>query len=215
MEISNKGIDLIKKYEGCRLKAYYCPSGVLTIGWGRTHGVYDGQVISQEQADQFFIEDVKKYYPNGNFNQNQFDALTSFAYNCGLGALNDVLYSGDIAGNMILYVNGSFGVLPGLQKRRKEEVELYNTRIVDNIVDNFSYSEDGIAIVLVDVLNVRDNPSLSSNVVATYNYGESFSYNRVILNDGYYWVEYTSFSGYIRYVASRTSDSSKIYLKCE
>ena len=52
MNISQRGIDLIKSYEGCRLTAYVCPGGVWTIGWGHTgNDVYEGQVITQAEAD--------------------------------------------------------------------------------------------------------------------------------------------------------------------
>lgn len=84
MNIGSKGINLIKSYEGCRLEAYLCPSNVWTIGWGHTKGVYKGQTITQAQADAMFLEDVKiyadavdKYNSRFNFNQNEFDALTS------------------------------------------------------------------------------------------------------------------------------------------
>lgn len=129
MRIGNKGIDLIKSFEGCSLVAYLCPSNVWTIGWGHTGGVYEGQRITQAQADQLFIEDIKKYEPTGNWNQNQFDALTSFSYNCGVGAMQSVIDSGDITGEMALYINGSNGVLQGLVRRRKAEIELFNTPI--------------------------------------------------------------------------------------
>lgn len=214
MNISEKGKMLIKKYEGCRLKAYYCPSGVLTIGWGHTGNVYEGQVITQGEADRLFDEDIKRYevaHKYGNFNQNQYDALTSFCYNCGEGALQKVIKSGDIPGTMLLYINGSNGPLEGLRRRRKEEVELYNTP-VDNIK---TYEEYGKAHVLVDVLNVRTAPSLDSKVAATYTKGEYFFYNKVYICNGYVWVNYVSWSGEQRYVASRKTDNSEIFLRCE
>ncbi|MGL5085959.1 MAG: lysozyme, partial [Clostridium sp.] len=132
MRISEKGKQLIKSYEGCRLTAYKCPAGAWTIGWGRTSGVFEGMQITQQQADDMFNEDVKRYEvpaKYGSFNQNQFDALTSFAYNCGMGALDDVLTSGYITDTMSLYRNGGGVVLPGLVRRRAEEVELYNTPV--------------------------------------------------------------------------------------
>ena len=97
MNISEKGLNLIKSFEGCVLTAYKCPAGILTIGWGNTKNVYEGMTITQAQADQFLVEDVQiyanavnKYVSKFNLNQNQFDALVSFAYNCGIGSLDSV-----------------------------------------------------------------------------------------------------------------------------
>ena len=61
MKTSDRGIALIKSFEGCRLTAYLCPSGVWTIGYGHTEGVSKGQVITQEQADIFLKSDLEKY----------------------------------------------------------------------------------------------------------------------------------------------------------
>ena len=150
MKITKSGIDLIKKYEGCRLTAYYCPSGVLTIGWGHTRNVHQGMTITQEKADQLFMEDIERYYPKGNWKQNEFNALTSFGYNCGIGAMQNIIDSGDITGQMSLYVNGNYGYLEGLAKRRKEEIKLFNTPF-ENIPSSItSYSETGIAKVICE-----------------------------------------------------------------
>ena len=136
MNLGTKGIELIKKYEGCRLTAYKCPGDVWTIGWGHTSGVYEGQTITQEEADRLFLEDVKiysnaveKYQERFNFTQNQFDALTSFAYNCGVGALANVMSvcntKKEIAEECKLYNKGGGVVLAGLVRRREEEYNLF------------------------------------------------------------------------------------------
>uniref|UniRef100_UPI0025DB36C7 lysozyme n=1 Tax=uncultured Clostridium sp. TaxID=59620 RepID=UPI0025DB36C7 len=98
MNISNRGLDLIKSFEGCSLTAYRCPSNKWTIGWGHTNGVHQGMVITQAQADQFLFEDVQRfvnavnqYQSRFNFNQNEYDALVSFTYNCGEGSLQAVM----------------------------------------------------------------------------------------------------------------------------
>ena len=89
MRISENGLNLIKSFEGCRLTAYKCPAGVWTIGWGHTGGVKAGQKITQAEADQMLVSDMTAYeskvnkYSKYNWNQNEFDALTSFAYNVG------------------------------------------------------------------------------------------------------------------------------------
>ena len=103
MRISEKGLNLIKEFEGCQLDAYRCPSHVLTIGWGHTGDVYEGQSITQEQADSILINDMVEYegYVNNcseltfTPNQNQFDALVSFTYNCGQGSLNTLVKDRD------------------------------------------------------------------------------------------------------------------------
>ena len=135
MKTSVNGINLIKKFEGCKLKAYRCPAGVPTIGYGHTKGVKMGQVITQEQADQYLREDlekyeknVMKYYNKYKWNQNEFDALVSFAYN--LGSIDQLTANGTrsknvIADKMILYNKAAGKVLNGLVKRRKAERNLF------------------------------------------------------------------------------------------
>ena len=61
MITSQKGIDLIKEFEGCRLSAYRCPAGVVTIGYGYTGNVKMGDVISQERAEQLLKQDLVKF----------------------------------------------------------------------------------------------------------------------------------------------------------
>ena len=91
--IGQAGLDLIKQYEGCRLAAYRCAAGVWTIGYGHTAGVHSGMTITQAQADAYLQQDIAKFegYVNNpayvpiteQLNQNQFDALVSFAFNLG------------------------------------------------------------------------------------------------------------------------------------
>ena len=90
MKTSPKGIALIKEFEGLRLKAYKCPGGVWTIGYGHTAGVKPGMVISERQAEEYLKADIiafEKYLNSLGLaiNQNQFDALISFIYNVGTG----------------------------------------------------------------------------------------------------------------------------------
>lgn len=136
MRTSPKGIDLIKKFEGCRLTAYKCPAGVWTIGYGHTEGVSEGQRISQEQAEKYLVEDLVKYekyveiYVDLELNQNQFDALVSFTYNCGAGNLKKLVKYRNheqIANALLLYNKASGKVLNGLVRRRAEEQELFLT----------------------------------------------------------------------------------------
>ena len=141
MQLSPRGLDLIKKYEGCRLKAYKPVQAekYWTIGWGHYGAdVKEGQIITQAEADELLIKDMARY-ENAvnincsylNLNQNEFDALVSFCYNCGSGALQKVCGYGKYERNKILanmagYVNGADGKkLAGLVRRRAEEKELF------------------------------------------------------------------------------------------
>ena len=140
MNVSDRGVDLIARYEGCRLEAYRCAAGVWTIGYGHTQGVKPGDTLpSKEAAKELLKEDVKKYsgyvkrsMENGTItfplNQNQFDALTSFCYNCGNGNLQKLVAGRDaatVAEKMVLYNKGGGKVLPGLVRRREEERALF------------------------------------------------------------------------------------------
>ena len=141
MRTSSKGVSLIKSFEGCRLKAYKCPAGVWTIGYGHTAGVKEGDTITQEQADEYLRNDLAKYEKavlnyDGiyHFNQNQFDALVSFTYNCGVGNLKNLTQSGkrtlaQIRERLLLYNKAGGVVLRGLQRRRAAEKELFDTPI--------------------------------------------------------------------------------------
>ena len=139
MNISQKGLDLIKKYEGCKLYAYRCPAGVLTIGYGHTKGVKAGQAITQAQAEQFLREDIRPLETllndmRLNFKQNQFDALISWIFN--LGAANfksSTMYKKiiahaddlDITDQMVKWYNAAGRPLLGLKKRRVEEANMF------------------------------------------------------------------------------------------
>ncbi len=134
MRTSSKGIALIKSFEGCRLQAYRDSVGVLTIGYGHTGGVKAGQVISQGFAEELLKADLTKFernvtrYTPFEMSQNQFDALVSFAFNCGVGNLKK-LVSGrnkDQVAKKILEYNKAGGrVLAGLTRRRQAERTLF------------------------------------------------------------------------------------------
>lgn len=140
MHISDRGVELVAKFEGCRLEAYQCAAGVWTIGYGHTAGVKPGdKLASQEEAKALLKDDLKKYgdYVNTSvrkglisfsLNQNQFDALTSFCYNCGNGSLQKLVLGRDaatVAEKMLLYNKGGGKVLAGLTRRREEERALF------------------------------------------------------------------------------------------
>lgn len=144
MQTSQKGIDLIKKHEGCKLKAYKCPAGVWTIGYGHTGSdVKYGQTITQAKAEQLLKNDLAKFERHVmlfnskyHWTQNEFDALVSFAFN--IGNINQLTANGkrtkeQIAQAMLLYNKAGGKVLPGLTKRRQAERELFLSKEVTKV----------------------------------------------------------------------------------
>ena len=144
MEISQVGIELIKQFEGCRLKAYKDAVGVWTIGYGHTVDVKEGIEISQHQADTMLASDLGKYgnyineYVTVALNSNQFDALTSWVYNLGPGnlrsstmlkVLNEGSYN-DVPFQIERWNKAGGQVLNGLVRRREAEAELFATELV-------------------------------------------------------------------------------------
>ena len=141
MKINQAGLDLIKRFEGCRLTAYLCPAGVPTIGWGHTGDVKLGDKITQHQADVIltdvdlvkFEEGVERLAGDCVASSNEFSALVCFAYNVGLEALAKSTLLKKLklgeryhAANEFLKWNKAGGkVLPGLVKRRVAERELF------------------------------------------------------------------------------------------
>lgn len=139
MNTSQNGIDLIKHFEGCELQAYKCPAGVWTIGYGHIKGVQEGDVITEQQANEMLVEELQEYenyintLVNVPLNQNQYDALVSWVYNLGSSNLQastllKVLNAGDYAGvpEQIMRWNKAGGkVLEGLTRRRQAEADLF------------------------------------------------------------------------------------------
>ncbi|WP_418894708.1 lysozyme [Limibacterium fermenti] len=143
MKTSTRGIALIKEFEGFRPKAYLCPAGIPTIGYGHTKGVKPGDTISERQGEQFLREDLAASERVINalslpLSQNQFDALVSFVFNVGSGNFtrstllkkvrvntNDPSIAGEFERWNKARVNGVLTVLPGLVRRRKAESDVY------------------------------------------------------------------------------------------
>lgn len=138
MKLDKKGLDLIKSFEGCRLKAYKCvpTEKYYTIGYGHYgKDVKKDMVITSKQAEDLLKKDVAKFeqyvnsYVKVDITQSMFNALTSFCYNCGGGALG--------SSNLLKYLNkkeynkvaaefpkwnkSGGKVLNGLVKRREKE----------------------------------------------------------------------------------------------
>ena len=134
MKTSQTGIDLIKQFEGCVLTAYKCPAGVWTIGYGHTAGVKQGQRITAAQAENYLKTDLQAYekkvekYSRYGWNQNEFDALVSFAYN--IGSIDQLTANGTrsravIAEKMLSYNKAGGVILSGLVRRRQAERQLF------------------------------------------------------------------------------------------
>jgi lysozyme len=139
MKISDEGLALIKHFEGCRLEAYLCPAGVWTIGYGHTRSVRDSDVIDQEAAEAFLIEDLEEFegYVNSMtevaLKQNEFDALVAWVFNLGPGnfkestLLNRINYGpiSDVPSQIKRWNKAGGKVLEGLVKRRAAEAALW------------------------------------------------------------------------------------------
>jgi len=140
MKISEAGIALIKHYEGLQLRPYICPAGKATIGYGHTGpDVVFGITITEADADKLLREDLHfsergvETYAHVPLTQGQFDALVSFAFNLGIGAMRDSTLLKKVnardfegaAAEFGKWVHGGGRVLPGLIKRRAAEVALF------------------------------------------------------------------------------------------
>lgn len=136
MNISQEGIELIKRYEGLRLTCYKCAGGIKTIGYGHTgNDVYFGMTITEEEAEALLRDDLRRferhvesYNDCYGWTQNEFDALVSFAFN--IGNIRDLTYNGIrskkmIAEKMLNYNKAGGKKLAGLVKRRQEEHDLF------------------------------------------------------------------------------------------
>ncbi|PCS05605.1 hypothetical protein RU87_GL000522 [Lactococcus plantarum] len=149
MKVGTKGLNLIKEYEGCRLTAYDIGDGMITIGWGHAESKSSTSLVagvttwSQAKADAQLISDLVSYenavsgFFTRSFNQSQFDALVSFAYNLGGGVFDKYGWSRTasdswICSQMILYVNKGTQFEAGLTRRRKAEIALYQSTASDN-----------------------------------------------------------------------------------
>lgn len=141
LRTSAAGLEIIKHFEGFRPKAYICPAGVLTIGYGTTSGVYRGQIVSESQAvallskDLLVFEREVKKAVKVPLEQWEFDALVSFVYNVGGGnfrssTLLRKLNAGEydqVPGQLMRWNKGGGRVLPGLTRRRAAEGRLFSS----------------------------------------------------------------------------------------
>lgn len=144
MRMSSVGLDLVKSFEGLYLNAYKCPAGVWTIGYGHTgkvngKSIHSGMKISKAKATSLLQDDMRTFEKavgklvKVKLNQHQFDALVSFAFNCGAGNLqNSTLLKmvnakkfSTAANEFLKWNKGGGRVLAGLTRRRQEERKLF------------------------------------------------------------------------------------------
>ena len=160
MKTSQKGIDLIKEFEGCVLKAYWDYKGY-SIGYGHL-GVPEGTVITKEQAEQLLISDlpsyeakVNKYDPVYHWTQNEFDALVSYCYN--IGSIKGLVDDGrrtraEIEADWPTHDRAGGKHLESLKKRRLKELEVFK----------YGYpSEGGVKMVIIGSARIDENGNAS------------------------------------------------------
>jgi len=142
-EVNQAGVDLIRRFEGCRLDAYPDPGtggAPITIGYGATGpGIAPGVVWTQEEAEARLVEDLARFADGVerlvevDLSDNQFAAIVSFAFNVGLGALRDStllrkLNAGDYEGaadQLPRWARAGGRIMPGLTRRRAAERDLF------------------------------------------------------------------------------------------
>ncbi len=139
MNISNEGISLIKKFEGCELESYQDSVGVWTIGYGHTKNIKEGMTISKEQADNMLLNELDEYCEyvekavDVTLKQCEFDALVAWTYNLGptnlnkstmLKKLNNKEYQ-DVTHEIKRWNKAGGKVLQGLVRRREAESLLF------------------------------------------------------------------------------------------
>jgi lysozyme len=139
MKTSQAGIDLIKKFEGLRLEAYEDVVGVWTIGYGHTGDVQPWETLTEAEAEMLLVGDLEETEEGVerlvtvDLDQNEFDALVSFAFNVGLGALKSstllkLLNSGNRTGAAAQFKRWDKAggkVYAGLSRRRAAEAEMF------------------------------------------------------------------------------------------
>ena len=202
MTTSKRGIDLIKLFEGFREKAYKAvkTEEYYTIGYGHYGAdIKRGQTITAAQGEQLLTNDLKKFeskvdkYNNAyKFNQNEFDALVSFAYN--IGSIDQLTGNGmrsreEIRAHWLEYNKAGGKVIKGLTTRRTKELELFNTPVTADIVKSNNTESDKVNIKLTELEKlVRD--TIAGKYGSGYNrraaLGNKYSYVQNVINFIYY-----------------------------
>jgi len=195
MKTSQQGIDFIKSHEGFRAVAYddlqpnltltneTLIQGVLTIGYGHTHNVNVGDIITEAEAEEllkedlFFAESAVRDYVNVEVTQNMFDALVSIFFNVGSHNLATKQYpNNNFVGSTLLYklnqsdylacaerfkdFNKSGGqVLQGLVNRRSDEKEMFlkDMTVLNYYLPTYGSMTDGINLDEVDLTKKKSS----------------------------------------------------------
>lgn len=196
MRMGQKGLTLLKKFEGWRSEAYLDPVGIWTIGYGHTSAagspkVVSGMTISRAEGENILRKDLKLYEKAVNdkvkvtLNQNQFDALTSFCYNVGPGNFGEssVLKAVNsqqfhlVPFNLMRWTKAGGKTLEGLKRRRKAEGRLFNTPVpvrVGEAAKELSHSrviagQTSVATGTAGVVISENTPNVAETVSQTGN----------------------------------------------
>ena len=206
MRMSQTGIIMLKQFEGVRLTAYKAVSTeqYWTIGYGH-YGVdvYDGMKITDKQAEEMLKNDLIRYENGVNesvtvtLGQNQFDALVSFAYNCGVSALKgsyllNLINMGkfaDACEEWLLWNKSGGKVLLGLTNRRKAEVALFKQDIETyTVVDSKGWITETGQFKLTKDIYLRKGATTDSLVIALLPKGSLIRYDAFKHAGGYVWI---------------------------
>ena len=151
MKISQTGVDLIRRFEGCKLKPYLCPAGYWTVGYGHVIGngktKPEKQLYTQEEVNELLRTDLVRFeqgvlrYCPVHLTQFEFDSLVSFSFNLGLGVLQRSTLRRKIlrqdkqaaARNILKYNKAGGQVLKGLTRRREAEYRMF-TKETNNAI---------------------------------------------------------------------------------
>ena len=206
MRMSQTGINMLKQFEGVRLTAYKAVSTeqYWTIGYGH-YGVdvYEGMKITDKQAEEMLKNDLVRYENGVNesvtvtLGQNQFDALVSFAYNCGVSALKgsyllNLINMGkfaDACEEWLLWNKSGGKVLLGLSNRRKAEVALFKRDIETyTVVDSKGWITETGQFKLTQDIYLRKGATTDSLVIALLPKGSLIRYDAFKHAGGYVWI---------------------------
>lgn len=231
MSVSQKGVDLVKHFEGCYLRAYQDVVGVWTIGYGNTQKehAYRGNVITQAKADQLLMQDLNSHMQvpkqdlTVDMNQNQYDALCSFAFNLGAHIfrnnrnLLDAINSGnwnEASRIMNLFNRAGGKVYAGLVRRRKAETELMLTPMSGGSsntggYDSSWFKQENGTFVLNTAIQLRKAPY--GDLIATLEAGQEVKYDAYgIEADGHIWIRQPRSDGYGYLATGESSDGKRV-----
>jgi lysozyme len=160
LRTTKAGLDLIRGFENCHLKAYLCPAGVWTIGWGHTSEagppkVVPGMTITRQEADKIFAADVDRFENDvarllkREARPHQFDAMVSLAYNIGIPKFqNSTVLArfnrGDFAGSAAafgMWTKAKGRELNGLKRRRKAEAAMFRGETSVALANALNFNE--------------------------------------------------------------------------